>query len=207
MKNSPHLRGIVIAGVLAAVALGLGLVTLAMNQTASHASTTKVIVPLKDRHHPKPAVTKAAAPKPKPKPAKPKVDPNFAAARAAGLPVVVARALASSPVVVVQLTSAADPVAQIAADEAKSGAKLAGAAYVEVSIDRDGGPVEALTRMLGTLPDSPASLIYTRPGTASSTLTGFNDRTVVEQAVADAFSSLPAKPVPTATVPSGVTAA
>ena len=214
MKSSPHLRGIVIAGVLAAVALGLGFVTLAMNQSTSHASTN-VVLPLKDRHQPKPTVKAAALktqpkaePKAKPKPAKPKVDPNFAAARAAGLPVVVARALAGSPVVVVQLTSAADPVAQIAADEAKSGAKLAGAAYVEISIDRDGGPVQTLTRLLGTLPDAPASLVYTRPGTASTTLTGFNDRTVVEQAVADAFASLPPKPVTTtATVPSGVTAA
>lgn len=197
MNASPHLRGIVIAGVLAAVALALGFVTLAMNQTASRASTPKVILPFKDRHHSaKVAASKVAAAKVAAKPAKPKVDPNYAAAVAAGLPAVVAKALAASPVVVVQLTSAADPVAQLAAGEAKSGAALSGAAYVEVGVDRDGGAVEALTRALGTLPDAPASLVYIRPATLSLTLTGFNDRTVVEQAVADAFGSLPPKPVP-----------
>ena len=44
-----HLRGIVIAGALAALALALGFVTLAMNQTTSKAAT-HTIVPLKDRH-------------------------------------------------------------------------------------------------------------------------------------------------------------
>jgi hypothetical protein len=196
VKPSPHLRGIVIAGVLAAVALALGFVTLAMNQTASQASTPKVIVPFKDRHHSTVAKKAAAASKKTvaAKPAKPKVDPNYAAAIAAGLPPVVAKALAASPVAVVQLTSAADPVAQIAAGESKSGAALSGAAYVPVSVDRDGGAVEALTRALGTLPDAPASLVYVRPATLSVTLTGFNDRTVVEQAVADALASLPPRP-------------
>jgi hypothetical protein len=212
VNASPHLRGIVIAGVLAAVALALGFVTMAMNQSSSHAASPKVIVPFKDRHKgvvakaaAKAAPAKAKAAKPaKVKPAKPKVDPNYAAAIAAGLPAVVAHGLASAPVVVVQLTSVSDPVAQLADAEARSAAQLAGAAYVEVSIDHDGGPVEKLTRLLGTLPDAPASLFYVRPGNAPLTLKGFNDRTVVEQAIADALSSLPPKPAP---VPSGVTAA
>ena len=222
MKASPHLRGIVIAGVLAAVALALGFVTLAMNQSASHAASPKVIVPFKDRHKSAAATTKvasakiapaktaeAAKPKPaKPKPAKPKVDPNFAAAVAAGLPADIAHGLAAAPVVVVQLTSVSDPVAQLADAEAKSAAQLEGAAYVEVSIDHDGGAVEKLTRLLGTLPDAPASLFYVRPGTSPVTLQGFNDRTVVEQAIVDALGSLPPKPAAKpASIPSGVTAA
>lgn len=222
MNASPHLRGIVIAGVLAAVALALGFVTLAMNQSASHAASPKVIVPFKDRHKSAAATTKvasakiapaktveAAKPKPaKPKPAKPKVDPNFAAAVAAGLPADIAHGLAAAPVVVVQLTSVSDPVAQLADAEAKSAAQLEGAAYVEVSIDHDGGAVEKLTRLLGTLPDAPASLFYVRPGTSPVTLQGFNDRTVVEQAIVDALASLPPKPAAKpASIPSGVTAA
>lgn len=232
MNASPHLRGIVIAGVLAAVALALGFVTLAMNQSASHAASPKVIVPFKDRHKGAAAAAKAPAAKAvkavkanavkakavkakaveaKPaKPAKPKVDPNFAAAVAAGLPADIAHGLASAPVVVVQLTSVSDPVAQLADAEAKSAAQLAGAAYVEISIDHDGGPVEKLTRLLGTLPDAPASLFYVRPGTAPVTLDGFNDRTVVEQAIADALASLPPRPTSPTTAtsaPSGVTAA
>lgn len=215
MKASPHLRGIVIAGVLAAVALALGFVTLAMNQSTSHAAS-KVIVPLKDRpgaHGAKtvaaktPAKSATQAKKPAKKPAKPKVDANFAAARAAGLPADVAQGLATAPVVVVQLTSVSDPVAQLSDAEAKSAAKLAGAAYVEVSIDHDGGTVEKLSRLLGKLPDAPASLVYVRPANSVVTLTGFKDRTVVEQAIADALASLPPKPAASPSVPSGVTAA
>jgi hypothetical protein len=221
VRNSAHLRGIVIAGVLAAVALALGFVTLAMNQTASHAASTKVIVPFKDRHKAHGATAVAAKTPVKAttskgvktakgvKPAKPKVNPNFTAARAAGLPTDVAQALAASPVVVVQLTSVSDPVAQLADSEAKSAAALAGAAYVQVSVDRDGGAVEQLTRTLGKLPDAPSTLVYVRPGTEAATLMGFNDRTVVEQAIADALASLPAKQpaAASAPLPSGVTSA
>lgn len=206
MGGSTHLRGIVIAGVLAAVALGLGFVTLAMNQTASRASATTrhVVLPLKHRVPATAAAAKAATAKAATATAKPvkKVDPNLTAALAAGLPLTVAKALAASPVAVVQLSSASDSVAQLAAGEAKSGAGLAGAAYVVLNIDRDGGPVEKLTRLLGSLPAAPASLVYARPGKLVVTLAGFNDRTIVEQAVADALAS-----VPPAAAPSGKAAA
>src|SRR5690349_6622057 len=99
MAASQHLRGIVIAGALAVLALALGFVTLGMNQTASKASVHTVL-PLKLRH-------KATTPKStKPaEPAKPamKVNANLKAALAAGLPASVARALAKKPVVVVEL--------------------------------------------------------------------------------------------------------
>lgn len=211
MTASKHLRGIVIAGALAAVALGLGSVTLAMNQSDSHASTSPVI--LKHVHHVHPAVTTkpkakakvavkkpivtkarkpAAAPEPKAKPKpKPKPDPNYTAALAAGLPADVAHALAAAPVVVVQLSSATDPIAALAAADAKAGAKLAGAQFVEVNVDKNGGPVQSLTRALGSLPDAPATLVYVRPSTVFLTLTGYNDRTTVQQAVANAEATLP----------------
>jgi hypothetical protein len=184
----------VIAGVLAAVALALGLVTLAMNQTASQAST-HVVLPLKARHKtvakavakPAPKAKTKAKVKPKPKP-----DPNVVAALTAGLPKSIARGLGTAPVAVVQLTSASDTVAGLAAAEAKSGAALAGAAYVAVDVDGDGGAVEQLARALGTLPDAPATLVYQRPAKLVLTLPGFNDRTVVQQAAADA------KPLPVA---------
>lgn len=192
-----------IAGALAAVALVLGLMTLAMNQTASQAST-HVVLPLKARHH---AAVKAAA-KPTTKVAvkvkvkvKPKAKPNprVLAALSAGLPKSIALGLGAAPVAVVQLTSASDTVAALAAAEAKSGARLAGAAYVAVDVDRDGGAVEQLARALGTLPDAPATLVYQRPAKLVLTLPGFNDRTVVQQAAADA------KPLPV--VHAAVTAA
>ena len=204
MTGSVHLRGIVIAGVLAAVALALGFVTLAMNQSASQAAP-KTILPLKARHHATTvrkttgATTKAKAPKAKPKP---KPDPNFVAALQAGLPRSIARALAKRPVVVVQLTSKSDPVAKLSAGEAKAGADEGAAAYVAVNVDGNGGDVEVLTRTLGQLPTAPAVLIYTRPAKLVTTLPNFNDRTVVEQAVvsAKAGSTNPATGTPTTPV-------
>jgi hypothetical protein len=190
VTGSAHLRGIVIAGVLAAVALCLGFVTLAMNQTASHAAAP-AIIPLKLRHHLTVGRRTASATKTTPHVAKKKarvvrVDPNFTAALKAGLPRSVARALAAHPVAVVQLTSRDDQVAELALGEARVGAALAGAALVSVDVDGNGGAVEVLTRLLGKLPIAPATLVYTRPATLYVTLPGFNDRTVVQQAAANA---------------------
>lgn len=194
---SGHLRGIVIAGALATLALGLGFMTLSMNRTAAAPAATHRILPLKVRRAlakkaaavkatPK---TKAVAPKAKPKPKvkpKPRINLNFLAAKKAGLPVSVAHALASRPVVVIALSSKDDALAQLSAAEARTGAALAGAAFQLVNVDRDGGAVEVLTRLLGSLPSSPATLVYTRPATLVTTLTGFSDRTVVQQAAASA---------------------
>jgi hypothetical protein len=205
VTGSAHLRGIVIAGVLAAVALGLGFVTLAMNQTASHAAPPKTIIPLHLRHH---AASRTAASATTPKIAKKthvvRVDPNLAAALKAGLPRSVARALAAHPVAVVQLTSSADDVAKLALGEAQAGATLAGAAFVTIAVDGNGGDVELLTRLLGKLPVSPATLVYVRPATLYLTLQGFNDRTVVQQAAADATApSTTATPVSTTPAAAG----
>lgn len=198
--GSAHLRGIVIAGGLAALALALGFVTLMMNQTASQASV-HVVLPLKARHHV--AAGKAVAkPTVKPRP-KPKADPHVKAALAAGLPGAIAKGFGARPVVVVQLTSGSDSVAELAAAEARSGAALGGAAYVAVNVDHDGGAVEQLTRTLGKLPDVPASLVYQRPAKLVLTLIGFSDRTVVQQAAADAKPI----PVPVVHVPGATPAA
>lgn len=225
VSGATHLRGIVIAGALAAVALVGGYFTLVMNQTASPAAVTTTILPLKDRHPasartsttaattaakpaktakmpakaaPKAASTTAttAATKPATKPvakakakvtAKPKpkpVSPYLKEALAAGLPRAIAEGLAQAPVVVVELTTKEDSLAEEGAAEAEDGAKLGGAAYVPVSVDTDNATVQALTRLLEQVPDAPAALIYTRPGTLALTLTGYVDRTVIEQAVA-----------------------
>jgi hypothetical protein len=183
VTSSAHLRGIVIAGALAALALALGFVTMAMNQTASKAPHT--ILPLKDRHLAgQPAATTATTAtmaKAKAKPVK-RPNPNFVAALKAGLPHSVAEALASHQVVVVELMSPSDAVATLADGEAKAGATLAGAGFVAVNVDKDGGDASKLTIALGDLPAAPASLIYARPATLAITLPGFNDRTVVQQA-------------------------
>jgi hypothetical protein len=172
----------VIAGVLAAVALALGFVTLAMNQTASNAAAP-AITPLKLRHH---ATTTTSAKPVVKKRHVVRVDPNLTAALKAGLPRTVALGLAAHKVAVVQLTSQGDQIAQLALGEARAGAGLAGVAFVPVDVDGNGGAVEVLTRLLGKLPVAPATLVYIRPGTLYVTLTGFNDRTIIQQAAANA---------------------
>jgi hypothetical protein len=102
----------------------------------------------------------------------------------------VAVALAASPVAVVELTSKQDPVAQLAFGEAQAGAKLGGASFVSVDVDHDGGAVAVLTRLIGSLPVAPAALVYARPGSLVLTLPGFNDRTTVQQAAANAAQAL-----------------
>lgn len=192
MTASPHLRGIVIAGGLAVLALALGFVTLSMNQTASKASVHTVL-PLKLRHPATTPTKTAKVSKATSKKPALRVDKNFKAAVAAGLPAPVARALAKRPVVVVELSSSVDPVAKLSTGEAKSGAQLAGAAFLEVSVDRNGDVVSKLARALGQLPSAPAAVVYTRPATAYVTLPGFNDRTTVEQAAANALASFRAQ--------------
>ena len=187
MNGSAHLRGIVIAGVLAAVALALGFVTLAMNQTASNAAAP-AITPLKLRHHAG-TTTVATAPVVKKKKHVVRIDPNLTAALKAGLPRSVARALAAHKVAVVQLTSSRDQIAQLAMGEARVGAGLAGAALVPVDVDGNGGAVAVLTRLFGKLPIAPATLVYIRPATLYVTLTGFNDRTIIQQAAENAGAS------------------
>ena len=186
MTASVHLRGIVIAGALAFLALALGFVTLAMNQTASKAAV-HTIVPLKDRAH---ATTRTPA-SAVPKKAKAKPNVHLVAALKAGLPRSIAAQLAAHRVVIVELWSNSDSVGKLAEGEAKAGAALAGAGYIGVNVDVDGGAASEVTRVLGKLPVAPAALVYTRPGTLTTTLPGFNDRTVVQQAALSAS----AKPV------------
>jgi hypothetical protein len=187
---SLHARGIVIAGALAALALALGFVTLAMNQTASQAAPNKII-PLKDRHHLSAfkAVKKTTPVIKKKKVAVKRPNPNFVAALKAGLPRVLAKALAKRSVVVVELWSSSDPVGTLSAGEAKVGSTRAGAGFVGIDVDTD-GVVGKLTEALGKVPVAPAVLVYTRPATLSLTLPGFNDRTAVEQA-AEQAAALP----------------
>jgi hypothetical protein len=185
---SVHARGIVIAGALAALALALGFVTLAMNQTASQAAP-RVIIPLKDRHTAPGSTTGATKPAVvKKKVAVKRPNVHLVAALKAGLPRSVAEALAKNKVVVVELWSNRDPVGKLSAGEAEAGSALGGAAFVGVNVDTDGGAAGVLTTALGKLPTAPAALVYMRPATLVTTLPGFNDRTAVQQAVSSALS-------------------
>ena len=137
MTSSAHLRGIVIAGALAALALALAFVTLAMNQTAS--KTPHTVIPLKDRHQAAGHATTTTKVKPVKRP-----DPNLVAALQAGLPRPVALSLAAHKVVVVEVTSPSDAVAKLAAGEAKAGAELAKFALQVAEAREDGGGTQPL---------------------------------------------------------------
>jgi hypothetical protein len=176
---TPHLKAIVLAGGLAALALALGFMTLSMNQPSSSDATPKAIMPLhlrKTKAEPtvKPKVVHRAAP-----------DPNVVAAKEAGLPAQIAAQLGPHRVVVVELYTAGDQVDDLARGEAAAGAALAGAGFVAVRVEQD--KVSAtLTKLLGALPPAPAALVYSRPATLYVTLPGFNDRTTVQQAATNA---------------------
>jgi hypothetical protein len=201
---SPHLRGIVIAGALAMVALALGFVTLAMNRSSS--STPHTVLSLKARHL---AGTKPAKPTAKPVKRKP-LNANLVAALKLGLPRSIARGLATHRVTVVALTSSTDSVAMLATRETETGAHLGGASFVRVSVDHDGGDASSLTALIGKLPPAPATLVYIRPGTLYLQMPGFNDKTTVQQAARNAArapAGSTAAPAPAATTPTTTTPA
>src|SRR3954466_5246662 len=201
---SPHLRGIVIAGGLAGVGLALGFSPLAMTPASSSAPHT--VLSLKARHL---SGTKAASPTAKPVKRKP-LNAHLVAALKLGLPRSVARGLATHRVTVVALTSSSDSVAVLAKRETEAGAKLGGASFVRVSVDRDGGDAWALTALIGKLPAAPATLVYVRPGTLFVQMPGFNDKTTVQQAVHTALQApagSTAAPAPAATAPTTTTPA
>jgi hypothetical protein len=204
---SPHLRGIVIAGGLAIVALGLGFMTLAMNRAGS-SGAPHTVLSLKARHLSSTKPAKPAAKHVKHK----QVNVHLVAALKAGLPRSIARGLADHRVTVVALASSTDSVAALATRETEAGARLAGASFVRVSVDRDGGDASALTALIGKLPTAPATLVYVRPGTLYALIPGFNDKTTVQQAARNALRApagttvVPAPaPVPATTTPEATT--
>ena len=174
---SPHLRGIVIAGGLAVVALALGFMTLAMNQSGSSAAPHTVLS-LKARHL---RATKAAKPAAKHGQAQAAERAPRRCAEAWSPPLDRTRSR-GSPRDGRRADVVYGSVAMLATRETEAGARLAGASFVRVSVDHDGGDASALTALIGKLPTAPATLVYVRPGTLYLQMPGFNDKTTVQQA-------------------------
>ncbi len=181
---NPHLKQILIAGMLAALAAALGMFTLTRQQQASKAAEPAVV------HRPATtAATTAAKPESKPKPVPGpvlRVSPFTRAALAAGLPKPVAAEFADHEVVVVTLYSSHGDVDRLAEAEAESGASLGAAGFAAVDATREGAS-GALTRLYGVLP-SPSTLVIARPDftTPFVSLEGFADRETVAQAARNA---------------------
>ena len=140
-----------------------------------------------------PAVNKTVAPKPKAKampkakaPAKaaapkkkvvPKIPPT-------GFPLAVDRALARNKVVVVSLVVPGSRVDELAAGEAKAGAKLGGAGFLALNVLNEKVAHAVLAKLQGL--KQPSLLVLKRSGEVVVALEGFVDRETVAQAAANA---------------------
>lgn len=141
-----------------------------------------------------------ARPKPKPAPAAPQAKPAAKAPRAGattkparpatpalpptGFPKQVDAALRRHQVVVVSLVVPGARVDELAAAEARAGAKAGGAGYLALNVLNE-GVARALLTKLGPLED-PTLLVLKRPDEVVVQLPGFVDRETVAQAAANA---------------------
>lgn len=125
------------------------------------------------------APAKAAAAAPAPKPLNPPVPPT-------GFPVEVDKALRAHEVVVVSLVVPGARVDELAAAEAKAGAKLGGAGYLALNVLNE-KVARALLTKLDTVED-PSVIVVKRSGDVALKLAGFVDRETVAQAAANAAS-------------------
>jgi len=195
-EANPHLKPILIAGLLAAAAVALGMLTLSRQAADSSGDAAPAPLVTHVTHATPKAKPVPVAAKPVAKP-KPRVNPSFRAARAAGLPKAVAEQFAARPVVVVTLFSSESDVDELAQGEAKAGAELAAAGYAGVDVAKEGAS-GAITKVFGVLP-LPTTLVLVRPSYTQPyvRLDGFADRETVAQAARNA-TPLPAAATQTA---------
>jgi hypothetical protein len=123
-----------------------------------------------------PATTRAPV-KAVPKKVVPKLPPT-------GFPVAVDRALANHKVVVVSLVVPGSPIDELAAGEAKAGAKLGGAGYLALNVLNERVAQALLAKLDG--PKEPSVLVFKHTGEVALALEGFVDRETVAQAAANA---------------------
>ncbi len=123
-----------------------------------------------------PAPARAAATAPKPA-----LNPPQAAT---GFPVAIDQALAKHELVVVSLVLPGARVDELAAAEARAGAKVSGVGYLALNVLNEVVAQSLLTK-LGTL-DDPSLLVIKRGGEVVLQLNGFVDRATVIQAAANA---------------------
>ena len=120
---------------------------------------------------------KASARKAAPKKVVPKIPPT-------GFPLAVDRALARHKVVVVSLVVPGSRVDELAAGEAKAGAKLGGAGFLALNVLNEKVAHAVLAKLEGL--KQPSLLVLKRSGEVVVALEGFVDRETVAQAAANA---------------------
>ncbi len=197
MTVSAPVKIFALAGVLAAVVLGGGMMFLGGGVEAEPAAivlpkkaTAVPALPTKPAATPKPAAAKpkpkpvAAKPKPVQKPAKPVRAPLIAAN---GLPYRVVSTLRRENVVVLALWGSGGKIDRLALDEAAAGAAAAGVGFVPLNVLQSNREAEALTLKLGVVLRAPTVLFFTGSGDLALRLDGFRDRETVAQAALDAL--------------------
>lgn len=182
---STPVRLVAIIGLVAALAGGAGIFL--MNRSAAAAAAGEPIakeatrnadlLPVPADAKPKATARPAAKAKPVPKKPAPTVDEH-------GLPTSVSVALRRSQVVVVALFSPGGAVDGLALEEARAGAREAGAGFVAVNVLEKTQGI-AIARLLGVL-ESPATLVYRSPAALAFRFDGFADLDTVAQAATDA---------------------
>jgi hypothetical protein len=168
--STRQLRLVVILGVIVLCVGGFLVVT--RHKTTSPSTSTAPTKPATST----PAVTTPAPTKPHAHTVAP-LDTH-------GLPVPIALALRKNPVVVVSVVPPRGEDEAITALEAKAAAAQMKSGYVALNVFHQ-RPGTAILRKLG-VSDTPATLVVRRPGLITNDFTGFVDRAVVEQAIADA---------------------
>jgi len=183
---SRRVRIIAAAIFVAVLALGAGVFAFGRGQASSNAAV-KTIKPLHPAKRHMRATPKSAARAKRPAGAKRK-----APAVIDGMPADLALALARYDVVVVSLYAPRSTVDELATEEARRGATLAGAGFVVLSVGNErvvaplasllSGGQAAADRVL----DTPAVLVFQRPNSLFVRFNGFTDRDTVAQAATNA---------------------
>jgi hypothetical protein len=101
-----------------------------------------------------------------------------------GFPIAVDRALGRHRVVVVSLVVPGSPIDELAAGEAKAGAKLGGAGYLALNVLNESVAHAVLAKLEGS--KQPSVLVFKQSGEVALALDGFVDRETVAQAAANA---------------------
>jgi len=194
-KAQPQVRIFALIAVLVAVGGGLFVFTSGRGSAAEPELAAPPATPAVAKPAKAPAVHKTATANPKAKASKAPASKTQAPAKPApkkvvpkipptGFPLAVDRALARHKVVVVSLVVPGSHVDELAAGEAKAGAKLGGAGYLSLNVLNE-RVAHAVLAKLGAVKE-PSLLVLKRSGEVVLALEGFVDRETVAQAAANA---------------------